>query len=152
MMAKMHARLCARPSLRSTSHASMPGGLAPVDVQNLTGDERGAFEIQDAVDDVADLADPADGFRVVARRPREQRLRPAVGNATIPGDGAPLRSVANSMTEDDAGWGTQESWIRPPVGSPLRHEHCDDQPRVGQGDDDETEIWVSGRTKTARWC
>ena len=40
----------------------MSGGLPPVDVQDLAGDERGAFEIQDAVDDVADLAHPAEGM------------------------------------------------------------------------------------------
>ena len=46
--------------------ASVPGGLPTVDVQDLAGDERGPFEIQDAVDDVADLAHPAEG---VERRP-----------------------------------------------------------------------------------
>jgi hypothetical protein len=41
----------------------MSGGLTPVDVQNLTGDERGAFEMENAVHDVADLADAADGMK-----------------------------------------------------------------------------------------
>jgi uncharacterized protein GlcG (DUF336 family) len=41
----------------------MSGGLAPVDVQNLSGDERGAFEIENAVHDVADLADATDGMK-----------------------------------------------------------------------------------------
>ena len=39
----------------------MSGGLAAVDVQGLAGDERRPFEVHDAVDDVADLAHPAQG-------------------------------------------------------------------------------------------
>jgi len=39
----------------------VPGRLPTVDVQDLAGDEGGPLEIQDAVDDVADLADPAEG-------------------------------------------------------------------------------------------
>src|SRR5258705_13021771 len=39
---------------------SMAGALAAVDVQDLAGDERGGFEVGDGVDDVADLAHPAD--------------------------------------------------------------------------------------------
>ena len=41
----------------------MSRGLTPVDVQGLAGDERGLFEIQDRVDDVADLANSADGVK-----------------------------------------------------------------------------------------
>jgi hypothetical protein len=37
------------------------GSLTAVDVQNLAGDESGLLEIQDSVDDVAYLADPAEG-------------------------------------------------------------------------------------------
>ena len=40
-------------------HASVSGGLAAVDVQGLAGDERGSLEVEDRVDDVADLAHPA---------------------------------------------------------------------------------------------
>ena len=60
----------------SSSRASMSGGLAPVDMQNLTGHERGAFKIQNAVNDVADLAYPADGMkRGQAFALRETRIR-----------------------------------------------------------------------------
>ncbi len=38
----------------------MPGGLPAVDVQDLAGDERGALEVEDPVDHVADLAEPAE--------------------------------------------------------------------------------------------
>ena len=42
------------------SPASVPGGLTAVDVQGLAGDEGGPFEVEDPVDDVADLAQPAE--------------------------------------------------------------------------------------------
>ena len=43
--------------------ASVSGGLAAVDVEDLAGDERGPLEIEDPVDDVADLAEPAEGMK-----------------------------------------------------------------------------------------
>src|SRR5579871_1450542 len=39
--------------------ASPAGGLTTIDVQRLARDECGAFEIEDGIDDVADLADAA---------------------------------------------------------------------------------------------
>ena len=39
----------------------MSGGLPAVDMQDLARDECGLFEIQDPVDDIADLANPAEG-------------------------------------------------------------------------------------------
>lgn len=44
--------LCVRAWVR----ASMTGALAAVDVQNLSGDERGEFQEHDAADDVIDFA------------------------------------------------------------------------------------------------
>jgi hypothetical protein len=38
---------------------SVTGGLTAVDVQDLAGDECGPFEVEDPVDNVANLADPA---------------------------------------------------------------------------------------------
>src|SRR5260221_8431605 len=38
---------------------SVPGDLTAVDMQRLATDERGPVEIEDSVDDVADLAQPA---------------------------------------------------------------------------------------------
>src|SRR4051794_22204621 len=55
------------PSFRVGSQCSMSGGLSAVDVQGLAGDERGTFEIDDPVDDVADLAGPTDGVQRSAR-------------------------------------------------------------------------------------
>ena len=49
---------------------SVAGALAAVDVQDLAGHERGAFEIQDRVDDVADLAHAADRVQRGERRVR----------------------------------------------------------------------------------
>ena len=40
---------------------SVAGGLPAVDMQDLARDECGPFEIQDPVDDIADLANPAEG-------------------------------------------------------------------------------------------
>ena len=42
---------------------SPAGGLTAVDVQDLARDERGSFEVEDPVDDVVDVADPARGWR-----------------------------------------------------------------------------------------
>ena len=39
--------------------ASAPCSLATVDVQNLSGDERGTLEVEHPVDDILDLAQPA---------------------------------------------------------------------------------------------
>ena len=39
--------------------ASAPCSLATVDVQDLSGDERGTLEVQDPVDDIVDLPQPA---------------------------------------------------------------------------------------------
>ena len=41
----------------------MPRSLTTVDVQGLAGDKRGTFEVEDPVDDVADLAGPTDGVQ-----------------------------------------------------------------------------------------
>jgi hypothetical protein len=38
----------------------MSGSLAAVDVQSLAGDERRLLEVDDALDDVADLGHPAE--------------------------------------------------------------------------------------------
>jgi hypothetical protein len=43
--------------------ASAARRLTAVDMQGLAGDERGPFEIQDPVDDVVDLAQPAKGVK-----------------------------------------------------------------------------------------
>src|SRR4029077_7460796 len=43
------------PTLVCSSSASMSGGLSAVDVQDLAGDERRPFKVEDPVDDVADL-------------------------------------------------------------------------------------------------
>jgi len=52
----------------------VPRSLTAVDVQDLAGDERRMFEVEDPVYDIADLADPTDG--VGARRsPRRTRDR-----------------------------------------------------------------------------
>jgi hypothetical protein len=51
-------------------------------VCRITGDEHGALELQNAVDDVADLPDPADG------------MEPAPAFRTI--DRAPTAGVANA--------------------------------------------------------
>ena len=56
-----------RFSIPFTLEASVAGGLTAVDVQDLAGDERGPLEIEDPVDDVADLAQPAE--RVQPARP-----------------------------------------------------------------------------------
>ena len=42
--------------------ASVSSRPTAVDVQRLAGDEGGVFEIEDPVDDVADLAEPANGL------------------------------------------------------------------------------------------
>src|SRR4051795_11966124 len=55
------------PSFRVGSQCSMSGALTAVDVQGLAGDERGTFEIEDPVDDIADLAGPTDGVQRSAR-------------------------------------------------------------------------------------
>ena len=49
------ARPRARPSRRPSGPASVTGGLAAVDVQELAGDVRRVLQEQDAVDHVADL-------------------------------------------------------------------------------------------------
>ena len=45
-------------------HVSMSRDLTAVDVQRLAGYERCSFEIQDAVDDVADVPDSAERMKV----------------------------------------------------------------------------------------
>jgi hypothetical protein len=57
--------------------ASVPGRLTAVDVQRLARDERGALEIENALDDVGDLPDAAKrvearvpGLSVTGREPR----------------------------------------------------------------------------------
>jgi hypothetical protein len=42
----------------------MTSGLPAVDVQNLTGDKGRSLEIQDSVDDVADLSDVAERVKL----------------------------------------------------------------------------------------
>lgn len=44
--------------LHGVCRASVPGGLAAIDVQDLPGDERGALEVEDSVDDIAHLSKP----------------------------------------------------------------------------------------------
>ena len=55
------------PALSAWPAASVPGGLAAVDVQDLAGDERRPLEVEDRLRDVADLAQPAE--RLQAARP-----------------------------------------------------------------------------------
>ena len=77
---------------------SMPGGLAAVDVQDLPGDVRRCLQEQDAVDDVADLADAAErrklvtesviAFRRVHRRlddARRDRVDPDAAGGVLDG-------------------------------------------------------------------
>ena len=61
-------------SSRSGLHASVSGGLPAVDMQSFAGDKCGVFEIEDPVDDIADLSDPADGARPGPRRTRDRAL------------------------------------------------------------------------------
>jgi hypothetical protein len=62
----------------------MPGRLAAVDVQGLAGDEGRPLEVEDSVDDVVDLARPAErvsgGHRVVFRGVVHRRLDDAEGD------------------------------------------------------------------------
>ena len=55
---------------------SVAGRLSAVDVQDLTGDERGAFEVEDAVDDVVDLAEPSKRMKTGEAVVHEQLTTP----------------------------------------------------------------------------
>src|SRR5213079_2358543 len=70
------------PAALPTYVGSVSGGLTAVDVQDLARHEGGSFEIQDPVDDVADLADPTDrlSHSFVGRRVVYWRLDDAGGD------------------------------------------------------------------------
>ena len=90
------------------SHLPAAGVLAAVDMQDLTGDEARTFEVEDGIDDVADLAHPAN--RVQRRQGRVRLLRMHGGL-----DDPPRTPVlANSMASD---WVTA---FNPPLVSDAR--------------------------------
>ena len=58
------SKFAARAGAQLGEHlVSVAGRLSAVDVQDLTGDERGTFEVEDAVDDVVDLAEPSERMK-----------------------------------------------------------------------------------------
>src|SRR5580658_8857975 len=67
------SRLLRDPSLRERARAelaknrlrgSAPSRLASVDMESLPGHKGGPIEVEDAVDHIADLAEPAQGMKV----------------------------------------------------------------------------------------
>jgi hypothetical protein len=76
--ARRRAAAAGLPSPASASPAgtqgSVAGALAAVDVQDLAGDERGGFEVENAGHHVADLADTPRGMELCERREGFRRV------------------------------------------------------------------------------
>ena len=99
---------------------SVTGGLAAVDVQDLAGDVRRCLQEQDAVDDVADLADAPERGKpvtesVIAVRRVHRRLDDARRDGVDPDaargvlDPAWVAKVAVSRSPSSARWASSSA-------------------------------------------